>query len=240
MTFATPITKDELLDLLDERWFILIDGLRDRNYWDMIVGGINKSIENGFSIIPEKVNIFRALNTLRLDKFRVLLIGQDPYPTIGNANGYSFSANPLRGRIPPSLDNIFNEIDRSYGSTTMRNNGNLSKWVDQGVLLLNSYLTIGTKTGIKKINDSHRSIGWGEFTSEIIRYLDSKYKFVTLALGKEAQKISSIISENRSLIIEAPHPSPMNTARPFIGCDCFVKCNDLLIRNELSPIKWTI
>lgn len=244
MAFNHHITKTELLRLLDSKWFQLIENLDKKPYWDRIVEGINKSIDNGNVIIPSEENIFKALNEINFSKFRVLMIGQDPYPTIGYATGFAFSANNISGKpLPGSLMNIFKEIDRSYGSSmTESPNGNLFSWKEQGVLLLNSYLTIGTTISqgrSRKINDSHREIGWGEFISDVIRYLDKSYKFVTLALGREAQKISLMLDKNKKFIVEAPHPSPINTIKQFLGCDCFVKCNELLIQNELLPIKWT-
>ena len=238
------VTKTSLLENLDEKWFLLIPNLREKAYWDDIVTGINKTIDKNMIIVPNVSMIFRALNTFNPSNFKVLLIGQDPYPTIGNAMGYSFSVTSGK-KVPPSLLNMFKEIDRSYNSNMSVknvNNGDLTRWSEQGVLLLNSILTIGVSLNKndKTKTESHATIGWQMFIQDIINYLDTNYKFITLALGSFAQKIAKLIVKNsdKGQIINAPHPSPLNIKYQFYGCNCFENCNDELIKLKLIPIKW--
>lgn len=237
MTFNNKISIEDFKILLNDDWKIRLgDDLYERKYWEKIVEKINSTIEKGLQVIPEKSRIFLALNTFIPSKFRVLIIGQDPYPTIGDACGYSFSTNSRGRSIPKSLLNIYEEIDRCFGSNMKelnKFNGNLQPWVDQGVLLLNTILTIGTN------KESHKNSGWEEFTGDVIKYLDKTYVFVTIAMGLAAKNTAELfIEKNKSLIITVGHPSPLNTVRPFKGCDCFVKCNQILLENDLVPIQW--
>lgn len=229
------VTKDDLLDQLDDKWRVLIPDIDERKYWDSIVEGINDSIEKRHFVMPGLAHIFDALNEIDLSRFRVLIIGQDPYPTPGMATGFAFSIK--NGKyISKSLLNIFNEIDRCYDSSLANDRqteGDLSSWSEQGVLLLNSVLTIGTD------HYQHLSIGWKQFTNEIVSFLDKNYTFVTIALGADAQKVADRLSVNEHLVVKAGHPSPLNTTHPFLGCNCFVKCNELLRANKLLPIRWT-
>lgn len=229
------ITKEELLEQLDDKWRAMIPGIDERKYWDSIVEGINESIENKHFVMPGLNKIFAALNDIDLSSFRVLMIGQDPYPTPGMATGHAFSVKDGKF-IPASLKNIFAEIDRCYDSTLAtdrQTEGDLSLWTEQGVLLLNSVLTIGVG------RYQHLSIGWKNFTNEIVSYLDKNYTFVTIALGSDAQKVADRLERNEHLVVKAGHPSPLNTTHPFLGCDCFVRCNKLLRANKLLPIRWT-
>lgn len=234
--FDFEITIKDLKDNLDEKWSrFLGNNLFERPYWKTIKTGINKTIKNKKIVIPNITQIFSPLNSIELDKFRVLIIGQDPYPTIGYANGFSFSTT--KGlKIPKSLENIYKEIDLEYGTNMVdknKFNGDLIEWSKQGVLLLNSSLTIGEK------NESHISIGWNFFTEEIIKFLDLNYTFVTLAMGAKATNVADkIIINNKNNLIKTGHPSPLNTAKKFIGCNCFSDCNKLLIKQNLLPIKW--
>lgn len=224
--FQQEIDKAKLLSQLDAKWNKWIPGLFEKPYWDDIVVGINKSIANKRIVVPKLDNIFKALNNFQPDNFKVLLIGQDPYPTLGNATGESFAVT--KGKtIPKSLLNVYKEIDRCFGSnmcTLNEKNGDLSSWSRQGVLLLNAILTIGVsmQRGIQP--ESHEKIGWREFVQDIIRWLDNNYKFVTLALGNSARITSELLIKNTENVIVTGHPSPMNTTRKFYGCNCFNEC----------------
>lgn len=235
MSIERVITKEQLLSHLNRFWFEMIPGLATRPYWNLIVDGINKSIRAGNSVVPSLDKVFVALNDIDLRKFRVLLIGQDPYPTLGKANGHSFSVNkgfPIRG----SLENIFKEIDREYGTTYQidrKLSGELTSWTNQGVLLFNTILTV--EVGKYR---SHASIGWTQFTNEIIRFLDNGYRFVTIALGRDAQNAAMLIVRNGHLKVEAGHPSPQAVTSNFIGSDCFSTCNGKLRAIHLLPIRW--
>ena len=230
------ITKEELLEQLDPRWKKRLDKIEDRLYWDDIVSRINASIAEGKLVMPSISRIFQALNKTPMDKFRVLLIGQDPYPNIGVATGYAFSLFPGE-YLQSSLERIFVEIDNEYGSNlcrTHKSNGSLVNWVNQGVMLLNTVLTTD---GYKS---PHMSCKWQKFVHEVVEYLDANYRFVTIALGAEARKVAEHVVSNKDLIITAGHPSARNASSIFIGSNCFAKCNDLLIKNELMPINWIL
>ena len=235
--FDDRITKKDLETNLDPQWKIRLgEDLFERSYWTSIMNGINESIVSKGAVIPRKNQIFMALNRFDASNFRVLMIGQDPYPTPGNATGFAFAS--ARGRpAPASLKQVFKEIDQEYGSNMYKDkafNGMLDGWIDQGVLLLNTALTIGLE------NESHRDIGWRSFIGEVITYLDSTYKFVTLALGADAARVASdYVIKNRTMTITTGHPSPLNRSRPFVGCKCFEKANSLLLANNMIPIKWT-
>ena len=237
----SAITEEELLKQLDERWNILLVNIADRAYWKTIVTKINMTIDDDRLVMPSLKRVFISLNTIELDKFRVLCLGQDPYPNIGVATGFAFSSwkdSP----IPYSLENIYTEVDNEYGTNMVKTrhyNGSLKPWTDQGVLLLNSALTIGSKRDGK--NDSHRTCGWDKFIAEVISFLDKNYKFVTIAFGADAKKLAEKLVLNKDLVIGVTHPAaPAGRGAPFIGCNAFVKCNELLIKNSLLPIKWTM
>ena len=235
---SDPITVETLKSLLNEQWISRLgEDLFRRRYWSSIVAGINATINKGSSVIPRKNQIFASLNRFDGGNFRVLMIGQDPYPTPGNATGFAFASASGRP-VPASLKQVFKEIDQEYGSKmyeTLRFNGNLDSWIDQGVMLLNTALTIGVG------NESHRDIGWNDFVSDVIEYLDQTYVFVTIALGSNAAKVASDhVHKNKSLIITAGHPSPMNRSRPFLGCKCFEQANAKLMSVNLLPVSWII
>ena len=229
-----PITKEILLSKLNDNLLEWIPNLSKQKYWDDIVKGINETIKKGKVIYPNLCCVFRALNELPLNKFRVLIIGQDPYPTPGFADGFSFSVRSGK-QIPRSLANIFSEIDRTFESdmsTRNASNGDLEKWNERGVLLLNTVLTIGDR------NESHVQIHWQDFTQDVIQYLDENYTFVTIAMGSYAKKVSEIITKNKANVITVGHPSPLNTTNKFYGCNCFEDCNNKLMENGLLPINW--
>lgn len=233
---SEKITKEELLEYLPQKWKTLIPSITLRSYWDTIIKGINASIKKSYYAMPALNNIFNSLKFPGTSNFRVLIIGQDPYPTPGMSTGYAFSVMSGK-RISKSLENMFKEIDREYGSNMyddLKFDGDLTSWMKQGVMLLNTCLTIGTH------NTSHKGIGWEQFTKEIIGYLDKHFTFVTLALGNPAQAMAENIVNNKKLIVKTGHPSPLNTVHPFYGCGCFSKCNQLLRNEKLLPIKWTI
>ena len=231
---AEEITKEELLSKLRPVWFERIPGLETRAYWHSIVDGINESFRLGHPAMPALNRVFYALNEFDEKKFRVLIIGQDPYPTAGVPNGLAFASNPDT-QLQKSLRIIFKEIDDEYGSDMVNDNsenGSLLPWLRQGVMLLNTVLTIGLDYY------PHKTIGWQLFTNEVIQWLDVNFKFVTIAMGADARKIAQEnITENSSLLIITKHPAVRDNT--FGGCNCFIDCNNKLIENSLKPIKWT-
>lgn len=184
-----------------------------------------------FDVYPKMENIFNALNYCPYDKVKVVIIGQDPYHEPHQAHGLSFSVEE-GVTYPPSLVNIFKEIEDDLG-VKVQDSGNLIRWAKQGVMLLNTTLTVRRGQA-----NSHRGKGWEIFTNEIIRQLSArKDPIVFLLWGSNAQSFAPII-EKQHLVLKAPHPSPLSAYRGFFGCKHFSKANDFLIKCGKEPIDW--
>jgi uracil-DNA glycosylase len=185
-------------------------------------------------IFPEADDIFNAFHMTPLKNVKVVILGQDPYHNIGQAHGLSFSVKPGI-EAPPSLVNIYKELEDDLGCY-IPNNGYLVKWADQGVLLLNTVLTVRAHQA-----NSHRGIGWEEFTDAVIRILDKEDRpIVFLLWGRPAQNKRSMLHNPNHLILTAPHPSPLSAYRGFFGCKHFSKTNQFLEQHGLTPIDWQI
>ncbi|MFB2537793.1 MULTISPECIES: uracil-DNA glycosylase [unclassified Acinetobacter] len=189
--------------------------------------------EQSKTIFPPNAQIFRALNEVPLDAVKVVILGQDPYHGFGQANGLSFSVN--RGvDLPPSLRNIYHEIKTDLG-LTMPNHGDLSAWSQQGVLLLNSVLTVEQGQAA-----SHQRRGWEQFTDAVIDVINQQRSGVVFILwGAYAQRKGQYIDESKHLVLKAAHPSPLAANRGgFFGCKVFSKTNQYLTEQGLTPINW--
>lgn len=185
-------------------------------------------------IFPPANDIFNAFELTPLSEVKVVILGQDPYHGDGQAHGLCFSVKP-DVEIPPSLVNIYQELHDDLGCY-IPNNGYLVKWAKQGVLLLNTVLTVRAHQA-----NSHRNIGWEEFTDAAIRVLDEQDRpIVFLLWGRPAQMKKAMLHNRRHLILEAPHPSPLSAYRGFFGCKHFSKANAFLQENGLEPIDWQI
>lgn len=185
-------------------------------------------------IFPPANDIFNAFELTPLSEVKVVILGQDPYHGDGQAHGLCFSVKP-DVEIPPSLVNIYQELHDDLGCY-IPNNGYLVKWAKQGVLLLNTVLTVRAHQA-----NSHRNIGWEEFTDAAIRVLDEQDRpIVFLLWGRPAQMKKAMLHNRRHLILEAPHPSPLSAYRGFFGCKHFSKANAFLQENGLAPIDWQI
>lgn len=186
-------------------------------------------------VYPPAEDIFNAMHFTPLDKVKVLILGQDPYHEPGQAHGLSFSVLPGKADTPPSLQNIYKELNSDLGCY-IPNNGYLKKWADQGVLLLNTVLTVRAHAA-----NSHQGKGWEQFTDAIIRAVDEKQEPVVYMLwGRPAQMKRPMLKNPNHLVLTAPHPSPLSAYRGFFGCRHFSQCNDFLVKNGLSPIDWQI
>lgn len=196
-----------------------------------------KKIKEEYStqqIFPPAEEIFTAFELTPLSEVKVVIIGQDPYHGEGQAHGLCFSVKPDI-ETPPSLVNIYKELSTDL-SCYIPNNGYLTKWAKQGVLLLNTVLTVRAHQA-----NSHRGIGWEQFTDAAIRILNEQDRpIVYLLWGKPAQMKKSMLNNPKHLILEAPHPSPLSAYRGFFGCQHFSKTNKFLIENGLTPIDWQI
>lgn len=185
-------------------------------------------------IFPPAGEIFHAFEATPLHKVKVVILGQDPYHGDGQAHGLCFSVRP-DVEIPPSLVNIFQELHDDLGCY-IPDNGYLEKWAKQGVLLLNTVLTVRAHQA-----NSHRGIGWEEFTDAAIRILNQQDRPIVFILwGRPAQQKTVMLNNPKHLVLTAPHPSPLSAYRGFFGSRPFSKTNDFLIRNGETPIDWQI
>jgi len=183
------------------------------------------------TVFPAKPQVFRAFTT-DLNQVKVVILGQDPYHTPGAAHGLAFSV-PNSQPIPPSLVNIYKEIDDEYGSHA-NPRGDLSSWQRQGVLLLNNVLTVEAHRA-----GSHRGKGWEQFTEATVRHLNEKCAHLVFMLwGRDARSKSGMVDQNKHLVLESPHPSPLSAHSGFFGNGHFKKANEFLKEHGLSEIVW--
>lgn len=185
-------------------------------------------------IFPEADDLFNAFHLTPLKDVKVVIFGQDPYHNVGQAHGLCFSVKP-GVEIPPSLVNIYKELQDDLGCY-IPNNGYLVKWAEQGVLLLNTVLTVRAHQA-----NSHRGIGWEEFTDAAIRILNEQDRPIVFILwGRPAQMKKAMLDNPKHLILEAPHPSPLSSYRGFFGSRPFSKTNNFLKQHGIEPIDWQI
>lgn len=185
-------------------------------------------------VYPPSEDIFNAMHLTPLSKVKCVIIGQDPYHEPGQAHGLCFSVKPDI-KVPPSLENIYKELHDDIGFS-IPNHGYLEEWAKQGVLLLNTVLTVQAHRAF-----SHRGKGWEQFTDAIIRTVNEVDRPVVFLLwGKPAQEKKALLNNPKHLILEAPHPSPLSAYRGFFGCKHFSKANEFLAKNGETPIDWTL
>lgn len=185
-------------------------------------------------VFPPSDDIFNAFHLTPLSKVKVVILGQDPYHNVGQAHGLCFSVK--KGvDIPPSLVNIYKELHDDLGCS-IPHHGNLTKWAEQGVLMLNTVLTVRAHQA-----NSHRGIGWEQFTDAAIMALNSQDRPIVYILwGAPAQKKAQMLNNPKHLILKAPHPSPLSAYRGFFGSKPFSKTNDFLVQHGIEPIDWQI
>lgn len=187
------------------------------------------------TVYPPAQDIFNAMHFTPLDQVKVVILGQDPYHNVNQAHGLSFSVQESQEDLPPSLQNIYKEIHDDMGCY-IPNNGYLKKWADQGVLLLNTVLTVRAHQP-----NSHQGKGWEQFTDAIIQAVNAQDRPIVFMLwGRPAQTKASMLNNPKHLILKAPHPSPLSAYRGFYGCRHFSKCNQFLIDHDVDPIDWQI
>lgn len=186
------------------------------------------------SIFPPADDIFNAFHLTPLSEVKVVILGQDPYHNVGQAHGLSFSVKP-GVKTPPSLVNIYQELHEDLGCY-IPNNGYLTKWAEQGVMLLNTVLTVQAHKA-----NSHKDIGWEEFTDAAIRILNEQDRpIVYLLWGRNAQNKKWMLTNPKHLVLEAPHPSPFSASRGFFGCRHFSRTNEFLTEHGIEPVDWQI
>jgi uracil-DNA glycosylase len=200
-------------------------------YFNSLIGFVRDEYQNQ-TIFPPGKEIFKAFDACRFDDVKVVIIGQDPYHGAGQANGLCFSVRD-GVRFPPSLLNIFKEIQKDLGKPIPKS-GDLERWAKQGVLLLNATLTVRSGTP-----GSHQNKGWEAFTNAVIRKIsEEKQNVVFLLWGAYAQKKGEIIDRNKHLVLMSAHPSPFSADRGFFGCKHFSKANQYLKSKGLPEIDW--
>ena len=192
---------------------------------------IHSDICQGHSVYPSVENIFKAFYLCSFDKTNVVIFGQDPYHQKGVANGLAFAINEGY-KIPPSLKNIYKEINDDIG-TCFYNSGNLEEWAKQGVLLLNTSLSV-----LDSLPGSHADIGWNLLVDSIIKILNNKKDVIFLLWGNSSAKKEKLINTEVNYVLKSAHPSPLSSYKGFFGCKHFSKTNNILLSMNKSPIKW--
>ena len=217
---------------LEESWCEKLKDEMDKPYYRELVDKGQKEYENETCYPPED-KIFNALNLCPFDKVKVVIMGQDPYFNPGQAMGLSFSV-PEGVQLPPSLQNIYKEIAADLG-TAIHQSGDLTRWAEQGVLLLNATLTVRAH-----VANSHQRLGWGTFTDAAIKALsDGRENLVFMLWGGFARSKKALIDQQRHCVIESVHPSPLSANRGgWFGQHQFSRCNAYLISCGLQPIEW--
>lgn len=217
---------------INKSWNKILEKELKKDYFISLLKTTKNNYNNN-TCFPKRSNIFSAFNYCSFEKLKVVIIGQDPYHGTNQANGLSFSVNSNE-KLPPSLKNIFLEINNDL-KTNIRTNGDLADWASQGVLLLNSILSVESgKPG------SHSKIGWETFTDNVIKIISkSKNNVVFMLWGGYAKKKEKLIFENNHLILKSGHPSPLSANRGYwFGNKHFSKCNSFLEKKDIEPIEW--
>ena len=215
-------------------WSPQLDFIFKQDYYQQLLEFLEYESAHNKTIYPLKDQIFNAFYLSSFENTKVIILGQDPYHNEGQAHGLSFSV-PEGVSIPPSLRNIYQELLSDLDITPSQS-GNLTHWASQGVLLLNSVLTVE-----KNSPGSHAKSGWVDFTDTVIDILnDKKQNLVFLLWGAYAQKKAELIDQNKHLVLTAAHPSPFSAHKGFFGCKHFSQTNDYLKMHNQQPIDWTL
>jgi uracil-DNA glycosylase len=211
----------------------IIEEESKKEYFKELQSFVDEEYKNK-TVFPERKNIYASLENTPFDKVKVVILGQDPYHGEGEAHGFAFSVKPGI-KIPPSLKNIYKELNAEYGCY-IPNNGYLMKWAKQGVLLLNAVLTVE-----KDKPASHQGKGWEKFTDRVIEEIDKKDEPVVFMLwGNFAKSKKKLLTNKNHLVLESPHPSPFSARHGFFGNNHFKLANEYLTQNKIKPIDWQI
>ncbi|MBO4484149.1 MAG: uracil-DNA glycosylase [Lachnospiraceae bacterium] len=214
-------------------WKTIIGAEFEKEYYRKLGKFVNYEYQKG-TVYPEKDDIFTAFRLTPLSKVKVVILGQDPYHEPGQAHGLAFSVKP-GVEIPPSLVNIYKELHDDLGCY-IPDNGYLGKWAEQGVLLLNTVLTVRAHQAL-----SHRGVGWETFTDAVITAVNQIDRpIVFLLWGSPAQRKAEMLNNPKHLVLKAPHPSPLSAYRGFFGCRHFSTANRFLSEHGIDPIDWQI
>ena len=219
---------------LEDSWKAALADEFSNPYMAELRSFLKAEIGAGKQVFPKGADYFAALDLTPLDRVKVVILGQDPYHGDGQAHGLCFSVQP-GVRIPPSLKNVYKELETDLGIPKARH-GNLESWARQGVLLINAVLTVE-----RGLAASHRGRGWERFTDAVIARVNAlKHPVVFLLWGSHAQKKAQFVDASRHLVLKAPHPSPLSAHTGFLGCRHFSQANAFLEKNGMTPIDWRL
>jgi uracil-DNA glycosylase len=216
-------------------WTDILGQEKQQPYFQQIMQFVESERAAGKTIYPPKQDVFSAFNLTKLEKVKVVILGQDPYHGPNQAHGLCFSVLP-GVKTPPSLANMYKELATDISEFVIPQHGFLESWAEQGVMLLNTVLTVERAKA-----HSHAKIGWEQFTDVVIQQLsDHCDELVFLLWGSHAQKKGLVIDKQKHHVLNAPHPSPLSAYRGFFGCKHFSQTNNLLRQQNKSPINWQV
>lgn len=216
-------------------WQQLLGDEKRQPYFVDTLAQVEQARQAGQVIYPPQSDVFNAFKLTELENLKVVILGQDPYHGPNQAHGLAFSVR--QGvRVPPSLQNMYKELALEYPEFAVPAHGCLEDWATQGVLLLNTVLTV-----IATQANSHRHLGWEQFTDKVIAQISVHCQGIVFLLwGSHAQKKGRFIDRQRHYVLEAPHPSPLSAHRGFLGCGHFKQANELLVKQGKAPINWQL
>lgn len=218
-----------------QTWQQAIGAEKQAPYFQQILDTVRREREQGMTVYPPAAEVFNAFRATEFAGVKVVILGQDPYHGAGQAHGLAFSVRPGVA-VPPSLLNIYKELAQDIAGFRIPQHGCLQSWADQGVLLLNTVLTVRAGQA-----HSHAPLGWERFTDRVVAVLnEAREHLVFMLWGSHAQKKGAIIDRSRHLVLTAPHPSPLSAHRGFFGCRHFSQANGYLKQHGLGEIDWQV
>ena len=216
-------------------WSDLLEEEKQKIYFKETLSYVADKRANGINVFPPKELVFSAFSATEFDKVKVVILGQDPYHGPNQAHGLCFSVLP-GNKIPPSLKNIYKELRQNIDGFEIPDHGHLQSWADQGVLLLNTVLTVEQGQA-----HSHKHLGWEKFTDVVIEKINQHGDGIVFLLwGAHAQKKGAQIDQSKHLVLKAPHPSPLSAHRGFLGCKHFSMLNEYLESQGIKKINWQL
>ena len=216
-------------------WHEAVGAEKEQPYFQHILNSVKTEREAGGVVYPPAADVFNAFKATEFGQVKVVVLGQDPYHGAGQAHGLAFSVRPDIA-VPPSLANIYKELANDIAGFQIPRHGYLQRWAEQGVLLLNTVLTVRAGQA-----HSHASLGWEQFTDRVIAQLNEHREHIVFLLwGSHAQKKGAFIDRSRHLVLTSPHPSPLSAHRGFFGCRHFSQTNAYLQEHGETPIDWQV
>lgn len=216
-------------------WADILGAEKQAPYFHQIMQFVEQERANGKTVYPPKQDVFNAFKYTELDELKVVILGQDPYHGPGQAHGLCFSVLPGI-KSPPSLVNMYKELAQDIDGFQIPNHGHLENWAKQGVLMLNTVLTVEQGQA-----HSHSKIGWETFTDNVVEKINQHCEGIVFLLwGSHAQKKAAKVDANKHFLLKAVHPSPLSAHRGFFGCKHFSQCNQLLQQQGKQPINWQV